>query len=534
MEFEQDHIDFSEIKDIIVRRRWSMIIPAGAVFALAVIVALALPPVYKASSTILIEEQEIPADYVITTVTSYVEQRLQKINQRIMSSTRLLEIIDRFDLYADLRSKRTTEEIVDEMRDDVLLEPISTEVVDKRTGRDMTATIAFTLSYEAKENPETVQRVATQLTSLFLEENLKVRERQTAETSQFLRDETERVKAQLETTEAEIAAFKRAHINELPEMLQLNIQKLSDTERNIERLQENLRALKEREGYLQAELATTPREWYQNWIAEKDEDVKRLEYLEVQLISLKTRYSEEYPDVIKTRQEIERIKERLDAAGVDYSRKNSQDQPENPAYINLSAQLNGTRSEIQTINRLLANNEQTAEKYRRRIAATPAVEEVYTELLSRQTNTRAKYNDLLQKTMEAEVAYGLEKDQKGERFTLIDPARVPEKPFKPNRLAIVLIGFVLGIGAGVAWAALREFTDDAVRNAEILTRQTGFPVLSGIPAIVTPVEAARQIMVRRVKIISAVAAIPLGILIFHLMVMDLDIFWARLLRHLAL
>ena len=531
---EQENIDLSEIKNIVIRRRWAFCVPAGLVFFLSLIVALALPPVYKATSTILIEEQEIPADYVITTVTSYVEQRLHTINQRIMSTTRLLEIIDRFSLYADLRGKRTTEEIVQKVREDVLLEPISTEVVDKRTGRPTTATIAFTLSYTAKEDPAKVHKVATQLTSLFLEENLKVRERQTAETSQFLRDETERVKGQLETTEAEISAFKEIHINELPEMLQLNLQKLSDTEHNIDRLQENLRTLKEREGYLQAELATTPREWHQSWIVQKDEDVQRLEYLEVQLISLRTRYSEEYPDVIKTRQEIEKIKERLDAAGVDYHRRRDEDQPENPAYINLSAQLSGVQSEIETIKRLIAINEETAGKYRRRIAATPAVEEVYTELLSRQTNIRAKYNDLLQKTMEAEVAQGLEKDQKGERFTLIDPARLPEKPFKPNRLAIVLIGLILGIGSGVGWAAVREFTDDAVRNAEILTRQTGFPVLSGIPAIVTPAEAIRRIKLRRAKIISAVAAIPLGVVMFHFLVMDLDIFWAKLMRRLAL
>ncbi len=531
---EQETLNFGEIKDIINRRRWSFILPAGLVFFLAVVVALALPPVYKASSTILIEEQEIPADYVITTVTSFVDQRLQTINQRIMSTTRLLEIIDRFGLYSDLRDKRTTEEIIAKMREDVLLEPISTEVVDKRTGRDMTATIAFTLSYAAKEDPATVQKVATQLTSLFLEENLRVRERQTAETSQFLKDETARVKSQLETTEAEITVFKKAHINELPEMLQLNLQKLSDTERNIERLQESLRSLKEREGFLNSELATTPREWYQDWIAQKDEDVKRLEYLEVQLITLKIRYSDEYPDVIKAQQEIREIKSRLDAAGVDYARKRKEDKPENPAYINLSAQLSGVQSEIDTVRRLIVKNEETAAKYRKRIAATPAVEEVYTEFLSRQTNIRAKYNDLLQKTMEAEIAQGLEQDQKGERFTLIDPARLPEKPFQPNRLAIVLIGIALGLGTGVGWAALREFTDDAVRNPEFLTRQTGFPVLSGIPLIVTPAEAARRLMMRKVKIISAAAAIPIGIIIFHFLIMDLDIFWAKLMRRLAL
>lgn len=537
MEQEQETINLSDLTAILKRRRWSFIVPAAFVFALALIVALALAPVYKSTATILIEEQEIPADFVVTTVTSYVEQRLQSIHQRIMSTTRLLDIIDRFDLYADERDNRTTEEIVAKMREDVVLEPISTEVMDKRTGRATMATIAFSLSYQAKESPATVQKVASQLTSLFLEENLRVRARQTSETSEFLREEAQRVRQQMDRIEAEIAAFKQAHINELPEMMQLNMQELSNIERNIERLQENQRTLKQREGYLQAELATTSPKWHKNWIAEKDEDVQRLEMLEVQLISLRTRYSDEYPDVVKTRQEIEDLKQRLDAEGVDYARKrgqNEEEKPENPAYISLSAQLGGVRSELDTINRLVVNYEKSALEYKRRIAATPEVEETYNSLLGRQANTRMKYNDLLQKTMEAEVAQGLEKGQKGERFTLIDPARLPEKPFKPNRLAIVLIGLVLGIGAGVGWGALREFTDDAVQNAEDLTRTTGFPVLSGIPAIVTPSEVQHRRRMRLVRMAAVIAAIPLAILIFHFFVMDLDIFWAKLMRRLAL
>jgi protein tyrosine kinase modulator len=533
---EQEVINLSDFTDIIKRRRWSFIIPAGGIFLLAVLVALALAPVYKSTATILIEEQEIPSDFVVTTVTSYVEQRLQTINQRIMSTTRLLEIIDRFNLYAEERGKRSTEEIVGKMREDVFLEPISTEVMDKRTGRATMATIAFTMSYAAKESPATVQKVATQLTSFFLEENLKVRERQTSETSQFLRDETARVKRQLDQIETEIAAFKTSHMNELPEMLQLNMQELSNLDRNIERLQENLRTLNQREGYLEAELSTTSPKWHKSWIAEKDEDVKRLEFLEVQLISLKTRYSAEYPDVKKTVAEIETIKSRLDEAGVDYSRKQgaNEETPENPAYISLAAQLGGVQSEIETITRQIANLEATAIIYKKRIAATPNVEETYNALLSRQANTRLKFNDLRQKTMEAVVAQGLEKEQKGERFTLIDPARLPEKPFKPNRLAIILIGVVLGIGAGVGWAALREFTDDAVQNAEALTRNTGFPVLSGIPAIITPAEEFHQQKMRRIRIIGAIAAIPVAIILFHFLIMDLDIFWAKLLRRLAL
>ena len=534
---EQETINLSDFNDIIRRRRWSFIIPTTAVFLLAVVIALALAPVYKSTATILIEEQEIPLDFVVTTVTSFVEQRLQSINQRIMSTTRLLEIIDRFNLYANERRRLTTEEIIEKMREDVVLEPISTEVMDRRTGRATMATIAFTLSYAAQEPPETVQKVATQLTSLFLEENLMVRERQTSETSEFLRDESQRVRQQMEQIEAAIAVFKQAHINELPEMLQLNMQELSNIERNIERLQENLRTLKQREGYLEAELSTTSPKWQRNWVAEKDEDIRRLEVLEVQLISLKTRYSDAYPDVAKTRQEIDDLKQRLDAEGVDYVRKrgnNEEEKPENPAYISLAAQLSGVRSEIDTINRMIANFETTATDYKKRIAATPAVEENYNALLGRQANTRLKYNDLLQKTMEAEVAQGLEKDQKGERFTLIDPARLPEKPFKPNRWAIVLIGLVLGIGTGVGFAALKEITDTAAYTPETLTRQTGGPVLAAIPVIVTAADAARRKRRGRIKIVAFIVLLIAVPIVFHFLVMDLDIFWAKLSRRLGI
>ena len=173
---------------ILKRRKWSLVLPALIVFLIAVVVALALPSIYMSTSTILIEEQDIPADFVMTTVTSYVEQRLQSINQRMMSFTKLSEIIQRFNLYPELRDKLTSKEIIEKMKEDTLLEPVSTEVVDRRTGRPSAATIAFTLSYQEK-NPNTVQQVANVLTSLFLSENLQVRETQAKETAAFLESE---------------------------------------------------------------------------------------------------------------------------------------------------------------------------------------------------------------------------------------------------------------------------------------------------------------------------------------------------------
>ena len=448
---------------ILKRRKWSLILPALLMFAAAVVVALLLPPVYKSTATILIEEQEIPSEYVKATVTSYAEQRLQSINQRVMSSNRLLEIINRFDLYADMRDRWTTEEIVDKMRTDTQLEPISAEVMDRRSGRPAEATIAFTLSYEGKAVPQKVQQVANVLTSLILDENLQVRARQTRETSEFLEGEMNRVKAALDDLEGRISAFKEKNINALPELLQVNSQSLNNTERNIDLLQEQLRSQKEREGYLQTQLANVS-----PYLEEQQKDKQRLEELKVQLHYLKSRFTEEYPDVVKARSEIAKLEAQL--ADTKSGDANGREMPDNPAYITLAAQLSSTRAEIKSIQQQIEGLKNTAEGYRHRIETGPKVAEAYKTLTIERDNTQAKYNDLMQKLMEARVSQGLEKEQKGERFTLIDPARLPEKPFKPNRLAIVLIGLVLGVGAGVGTAALREFSDTSVHSSEQLSR----------------------------------------------------------------
>lgn len=510
--------------EIIKRRKWSLILPFIIIFLAAAIVAFALPAVYKSTSTILIEEQEIPTDFVTSTVSGYAEQRLQSINQRIMSSSRLSDIINKFNLYRDLKEKWTTGEIVEKMRQEIKLEPISTEVVNRETGKATAITIAFTLSYEGKE-PATVHRVSNILATLFLEENLRVREQKAVETSKFLEKELNKIKADLAEFDAKIAAFKEKNINVLPELLQVNMQSLDNVERNIERLYEQLRSLKEKEGYLQTQLASIPPD------EDTVRDKKRREELKVQLALLKTRYSDEYPDVIKARADIVEIEKEL-----AQSKKpaGSGGNPDNPAYVTLASHLASNRAEIGSIKRQLQKFERKADDYRRRIEATPRVEEAYRGMLIERNNTQAKFDDLMRKLMESRVAHGLEKEQKGEHFTLIDPAKLPEKPFKPNRLAIMLIGLVLGIGAGIGLASFREFSDDSIWAAEQLSRIASFPVLTSVPEILTKKDITRR-RVKRVALSgAAVLVIAASVTLFHYYVMDLDIFWAKVMRRLAI
>jgi polysaccharide chain length determinant protein (PEP-CTERM system associated) len=516
----------AELLDVVRRRKLSLIIPAVLVFLAGVAVAFFWPPIYKSSATILIEEQDVPTDFVMTTVTSFAEQRIQQINQRIMSFSRLLEIIQQHGLYPELRDRRTTEEIVEQMREDTALQPVSAEVIDRRTGRPTSATIAFTMSYQGK-NPQKVQQVANVLVSLFLGENLKERVKQVEETSEFLESEVGKLKGELAATEARLSAFKQAHINELPELLTANTQILNNIERSLETNAQQLRSLKEREGYFQAQLSgLKPR-------AEKEEELttrKRLEELKVQLVAMTQRLSDEHPNVKKARTEIAELEQKASAAG----KGAAGGPPDNPAYVTLAAQLASVRAESQSIQRQIERQNAEASEIKRRIAATPKVEEEYGALVASRNNTQTKVNDLMRKLMDSRVAHGMEKEQKGERFTLIDPPRLPEKPFKPNRLAIVLIGLVLGIGAGVGLTALREFSDDAVRSAELLEAATGVAVLAGIPAIVTAEDLSRTRRRQSLWAGAAVLVVVLAVAAVHFLVMDLDVLWARLARRLAL
>jgi polysaccharide chain length determinant protein (PEP-CTERM system associated) len=520
---EQDKIiKFEDVIKIIKRRRWGIIVPALAVFLLSLLVLLVWTPVYRSTSTILIEEQEIPREYVMATETTFAEQRLQTINQRIMSTARLKEIIDRYNLYADKRDKFTTEEIIENMRKkDIKFETITADVIDRQTGRPASATIAFSVSYEG-ENPMVVQQVDNVLASLYLDENLKVMGQQSEGTSKFLEEEMKSVQANLAELEKKITAYKEKNPRDLPELYQFNLQSLDWVERNYAQLDDQLRTLREKESSLQTQLVTIAPDTVR-------QDKDRLKELRVALVDLKTRYSDEYPDVIKTRAEIAELENGLESQG---DQPEAAKNPDNPAYVSISAELAGIKSDIKSVKHQIADLDSKRAEYRQRLEMSPRVEEGYKNLVVERNDTQLKYDDLMKKFMEAKTAKGLEKEQLGERFTLIDPARLPEKPVRPNRPAIILIGLILGIGVGVGTAAVQEATDTSARRSEDLTKAFPFPVLAEIPEIVTLEDDLRKR--DRFKLIVGITVLSLLAIVvaIHLFVMDLDVLWARLSRKL--
>jgi succinoglycan biosynthesis transport protein ExoP len=566
---------------LLVRKHY-FIWPTLAIMVISLLVALLLPSIYESKSAILIEEQQIPQDFVRSTVTGYADQRIQSLNQQILSRTKLLEIIKQFNLYADQRGKYTQEEIVDNMRDDINVDLISAEVADQkrrrpgRPGSEQGVTIAFTIAYRGK-NPDTVQKVAGTLASLYLQENLKIREQQAKTTTKFLEAELKEIQEQLASIGQKITVFKTKHEGLLPELQPFNQAQADRLEKEIDQIRVQIQTAEDRKIYLQGQLATvkpdTP------IISSTGERVldpdSRLHQLQVVLCDLQSKFSSNHPDVLKVKREIAELKKLAGSPGGSPSLKRQKltklkaelaekqghysdqhpeviklkkeiaeieslpesnqpakpvSQPENPAYVNLCTNIESATSDIQSLKQQKADLENKLKMYRQRLEEAPKVEQEYLALARDYQNAHTKHQEIMNKIMEARIAEGMEESQKAEKFTIIDPASYPEKPVAPKRGLIALAGLILGLGAGLGMVALSENLDHSIKNTDELAWLTGLPVLGRITRIVTPEDIARQ--KHRHRLIWSITGLSifLGLILFHFFVMDLYILYARVGR----
>ncbi len=564
------------------RRRKLMLLVGLGLFGVTLTLAFLWPPTYKSTATILIEEQEIPADLVRSTITSYADQRIETIKQQVMSRTTLWKVVEQFNLYKTERNDKPSEEVVKNFIKDIDVEVISANVVDKRTQHPTKATIAFTVTYQ-NQSPELAQKVANELTSLFLGENLKSRERQAQEATSFLQREAQNLEKHIGEIDEKIAAFKRRANGALPELMQLNQQLLNQADRELMDVDQQLRALEERKAYLEGELATIkPNTPILSVTGERILDSpERLRALRAEYAGAMANLSADHPDIIKMKQEIEALEKEtgggadaeeaakrltearaaltsdLDRLGKEHPdvlqarrkiaaleqevhrlknapKKSSALRPENPAYINLQAQLNSTTSSLDALRKTRADIKRRLQDYATRLERGPQIEPEYL-LLARDRDTSAqKYQEIRSRLMEAKVSEGLEVQRKGERFSLIDPPSLPEKPDKPNRLVIVLLGFIISVCGGVGSGAAAESLDHSIRRPEQLVSLTQQFPLAVIPFMPNEDDFTQAVARRRIVKGAGVGAFVTILLLVHIFVVPLDVLWFSALRRFGI
>ncbi|MBX9695766.1 MAG: lipopolysaccharide biosynthesis protein, partial [Cyanobacteria bacterium] len=293
----------------IIKRHMSLALTTGFILLLlTAALALGLPSYYKSKAVILIEAQEIPQDLVRSLVTSYADQRMQIIAQRVLTNSNLTTIIEKYNLYVSKREREPLETILEDMREDITMEPVSADVMDPKQGKAVKATIAFELAYENRD-PVIAQRVASELVSLFLNENLKQRTETSTETLDFLTAESEKLRKEVATLESKLATFKKGNVERLPELTNLNLELINRNEQQMTQLDGQLQSLQQQRVYLESELAQQKPTTL--LISETGERIlgpaDRLKVLESEFVPLAARYGANHPDVVAKRKEIDSL-----------------------------------------------------------------------------------------------------------------------------------------------------------------------------------------------------------------------------------
>jgi len=576
-----DTADFGQYIAILKSRKKYFIIPASVVLVVAILIAFLWPASYESSSTILIEDQQIPPEFVRSTVTGFAEQRIQSLTQQILSRVKLWEIIQQFNLYPKQREKLTREEILEKMRKNIKLETISAEVGDpskRRRPGQTSVTIAFSIIYQG-ESPATVQRVTGTLASLYLEQNLKTREAQAQSTTKFLEAELKELQERIRTLGGRITEFKEKHDGLLPEQQRFNQEQVGRLDLELKQLENNARNAEERKAYLEGQLATvSPDATFTGSAGERIvmSPTDRLKALEVSLADLRAKFAPDHPDIRKALREIDELKKltgstsgsvvarrkklaqlknelaekqgkysdqhpevkklKSEIANLEQlpskpAASHSPTEAENPVYISLTSQAKAAEMDISAFRNQQRELQNKIKMYRQRLEDAPKVEQGYMALMRDYQNAHAKHQEVMNKILEARISEGMEEHQKGEKFTLIDPASYPESPVSPKRWLIFLAGVICSMGAGVGTVALAEHLDHSVHNSDELVRLTGLPVLGSIIRIQTREDIIRKS--RKRKLIWAVScgSLIMALILFHFLYMDLWILAARLWRY---
>jgi succinoglycan biosynthesis transport protein ExoP len=495
-----------------------------------VIVSLRLPNLYKSETVILVDPQRVPESYVKATVTGDVRNRLSTLSQQILSATRLQKIIETMNLYPQDRKTLPREDVITRMRADISVNVLS----ELGGGQDLQA---FRIIYRGRE-PRIVAQVANALASLFIEENLKAREEQATGTADFLQNQLQETRKTLEAQEAKLKDFKLKHLGEMPEQQTADLQILGQLQSQLQLESDALARSEQQKSYIQSMMAATApvvdldeAEQKPSKAGERQAPKSPSTIHKELLAKLLVTYTEKYPAVarLKKQIEVEELLEQIPPPPVSASSKGvgpalaevapkpvelpaQRATPRTAKYVNpvLQSQLKQIDDEIakhreerQRVSKLVAN-------YQVKLEAIPVREQQVTDLVRDYEISKGHYSQLLEKQLSAETATQLEIRQKGERFSILDPAQPAERPSQPNRILINGVGSIGGLALGLLLALITEFLGMSITSPEQITAATGLPVLEVIPVIRTHTDRRRRKRLLVLVAATAVATVIVG------------------------
>ncbi len=489
--------DIKSYLGVVRRRHIHFLIPLLIVWLAVWGSAWILPARYKSSTLILVEQSTMPKDYVAPNVSEDVQDRMQSITQQILSRTRLLSIIDKLHLYSNGRAQATADEKVAAMRKDIDIQLVHAEDQRQITG--------FTIGYSARD-PQIAQQVTSELTDLFIDENLKTRQQESEDTTKFIESQLENARATLAEQEAKVREFQGEHEGELPSQEASNLQILSGLQSQLQNEQDTLNTAKQQRVYLQAvieqyhAMGTTSRAADGTLTGLPAID-QQLDSLKAKMADLTSRYTDHYPAVEGLKEQIAKTEKMRDEfiaqskATADGSKQSDSavprgavDPSQNSSLLQLQGQLQANQAEIANREQAIVALKAKINGYQARLNEEPVREQQLADLTRGYDQSKANYDDLLKKKNESEMATSMEQMQQGERFSMLDPPNLPMKPDFPDRLKFCGIGLGLGLALGVIVAGGFEVMDDRLHSEKAIKSLLPTVVLSEIPELVSPLD----------------------------------------------
>jgi polysaccharide chain length determinant protein (PEP-CTERM system associated) len=473
--------------DIWRRRKAVAALAFIAVLAAAVTVTMALPDLYRATSTVIIERQQVSEEFVRPTVTAELETRLQTIHQQVTSRAELQKVIERLNLYPEMRGVVPAEALADRMRNEDI--DLQLTGVDETTGGR--ATIAFTVTYSGRD-PRKVAEVANTLAQLYADRNTTRREQQATQTAAFLKTQLEDVARELQRQEARTGQFRQRYSGELETQVEVNLAALDRFNTQLRlNADQQLRAHERRDRLererIEAELAALPTQ-------SPDSPAARLVRARQTLAELRRKFSDQYPDVVRAQAEVEMLEKQVTAAPDPTAKLTRQ------AIQEVDAQLAELAREEKVLRQAIAN-------YEARIEAAPRNQQAFQQISRDYQITNDRYQGLLKRYEEAQLAENLEQGRSVEQFRILDAAIPPAFPAAPNRTWLLFLGVVAALGAAIAAVVVAERLDRTVHGVDELRELTDVPTLAAIP-LITTVQSNRRRWFRRAV---ATAAVILGV-----------------------
>jgi polysaccharide chain length determinant protein (PEP-CTERM system associated) len=450
-------------------------------------ISYAFAPKYTSQSLILVETQKVPEGYVQPVVTQDITQRIATMQQQVLSQKELQSMVERLGLAKGRSVDDTVESIRDEVRKNPLIEWVTPDAAALRQRRPGQSDIpGFYVDFTAS-NPQEAQQICTELTSMLLAENLKTREQTAQSTTDFLTRQVDQAKHDIDGLDAKLATFKKQFLGQLPGDEDNNLKLLTGLNSQLDAYTQSLNRAQQDRAYTQSLLSQQLAAWSSSQTSMNPENLqKQLADLQSQLLTLQGRYTDDHPDVVKTKNDIAEVKRKLAemnsvGTGTESSDKGSASEPAEIKQLRLQIhQYDQSIAQATREQKLLQDQIHT---YQGRLALSPAVEEQYKGLMRDYETAQKFYNDLLAKKNESEMQTDMERRQQGEQMSLLNPASLPDLPSFPNRLLFAAGGLVSGLAFGLGLAVWLEMRDTSIRDERDVLAALEMPMLVSMPWI---------------------------------------------------